>query len=243
MWKRIAAFLMLAPVVLTACQKESFGEERDYKTLGTAAHNLLSAAEYSGLRVEISYMPGYAPDGAALQNLEIFLNTYLHKPGGITVSARPIASANKPEVTLDDVVQLERRYRAVFTGTQTIAVHILVVDAGYSAADILALSYWNTSICLFGATIAGSSGGTGQAGRSKMYSTLLAHEFGHLLGLVDQGSPMQSPHRDAGSSAHCTNPQCLMYYAVETGDGLSPNAAIPSLDAACLNDLKANGGK
>ena len=38
---------------------------------------------------------------------------------------------------------------------------------------------------------------------------------------------------------------CLMYYATETSDifGLLVTGNIPTLDAQCLADLHANGGK
>ncbi len=73
-------------------------------------------------------------------------------------------------------------------------------------------------------------------------TTLLEHEFGHLMGLVDQGSPMQVNHKDAANGAHCDKPDCLMYYNVEAGF-TGTLSAVPSLDANCIADLKANGGK
>ncbi|HEY0356753.1 MAG TPA: hypothetical protein VGC29_11140, partial [Flavisolibacter sp.] len=71
------------------------------------------------------------------------------------------------------------------------------------------------------------------------------HEVGHLLGLVDIGSPMQTPHKDADHGSHCNNNSCLMYYASETTDilGLLLTGNIPGLDANCIADLRANGGK
>ncbi|MBA2563113.1 MAG: hypothetical protein H0V14_09415, partial [Chitinophagaceae bacterium] len=83
----------------------------------------------------------------------------------------------------------------------------------------------------------------GQVTRTQLLTTLLKHEFGHLMGLVDQGSPMQTPHRDFTNGAHCINPECLMYYNIETADAGILNNPIPSPDANCMADLKANGGK
>ncbi|MGI8601296.1 MAG: hypothetical protein ACR2KB_18720 [Chitinophagaceae bacterium] len=76
---------------------------------------------------------------------------------------------------------------------------------------------------------------------SRLFSTLFQQEFGHLLGLVDQGTPMQQPHKDHENGSHCDNPSCLMYYAVEYPSG--PANISPVLDAHCIADLKANGGK
>lgn len=69
---------------------------------------------------------------------------------------------------------------------------------------------------------------------------LLEHEFGHLLGLVGQGSAEQTPHKDPLNGFHCSNPNCLMYFSIETNP---PFNTLPSFDADCIADLKANGGK
>ena len=41
---------------------------------------------------------------------------------------------------------------------------------------------------IFGKTIHDNSGALGQTSRTKLESTVLDHEFGHILGLVDIGS-------------------------------------------------------
>ena len=65
----------------------------------------------------------------------------------------------------------------------------------------------------------------------------------YLMGLVNQGSPMQKDHLDHGNGAHCINSHCLMYYDVEKSTVGGNLFSIPTLDADCEADLKANGGK
>src|SRR5207237_5065751 len=105
--------------------------------------------------------------------------------------------------------------------------------------------YRNTSIALFGKTIHDNSGAVGQSSRTKLEATVLEHEIGHLLGLTDVGSPMQTPHKDATHGNHCDNSNCLMYYAAETTDvlGFLITGNIPSPDAHCIADMHANGWK
>jgi hypothetical protein len=234
--------LLLCVLGFTACKKEDIAEGKDYKTLGTSANDFLSSSNYSSLLLEIDYMPGYAPDATSVTNLVTFLNTFINKPGGISVSQKQVVSSGKTSLTLDDIVKIERTYRSAFTGGSVLAAHILIADAGYSSGDILANSYWNTSTCVFGKTMYNNSGGSGQVTRAQLLTTLLEHEFGHLLGLVDQGTPMINAHKDIGNGAHCNNTHCLMYYAIET-DASALNNTIPSLDDNCMADLKANGGK
>ena len=77
----------------------------------------------------------------------------------------------------------------------------------------------------------------------ELESAVLMHEFGHVLGLVNNGTPMTQNHE--GESGHCDNEDCLMFYAAETGDMLAilGGGSIPTLDEQCLDDLQANGGK
>jgi hypothetical protein len=235
----IISFYLL---LFTACQKEVNIAPNDLQTLGTSAHDLLAADRYTSLVVEIDYMPGFEPDATSIQQLNTFLNTHINKPGGIRIVPHQVPVSGKTTLSISELVQLEKQYRSSFTIDSTLTVYMLLCDASYSDDEnTLAISYWNTSTCLFGKSIAESSGAQEQVSRTNLLTTLLEHEFGHLLGLVNQGSPMQRDHRDAANGAHCDNPECLMYHAIETADNLGRN--IPVLDAACLSDLKANGGK
>jgi hypothetical protein len=233
---------ILFSLFFSSCQKEEITGTSDYKTLGTAAHDLLSASPYDQLQVEISYMPGLQPDAASINSLVDFLNAHLNKPAGIDVSLQQIPASGKSSLSLSEVVELEKKYRTIFTANRVAGVHLLITDGTYKANDVFATSYWNTSVCLFGKPIKENSDGPSQISRSRLFTTLFQHEFGHLLGLVNQGSPMQQDHKDADNGAHCRNVDCLMYFQVET-DAASANTSIPILDNNCLADLKANGGK
>jgi hypothetical protein len=235
-------FLVFFLFVSSACKKESAEGFFDYRTLGASANDLLSSSRYSALQIEIQYMPGYAPDASAVNNLVAFLKTRLNKPNGITIVQKEIGASSLSVASLYNIVSIERTYRQYFTRNDVISVYVLITNGYYSNNNILATSYWNTSFCLFGKSINDNSGQFGQVSRSILMTTLLEHEFGHLMGLVDQGSPMQINHKDASNGAHCNNPDCLMYYDVEAGFSGTLNA-VPSLDANCLADLKANGGE
>lgn len=76
-------------------------------------------------------------------------------------------------------------------------------------------------------------------------TTVAEQEMGHLMGLVDLGSPMINNHKDATHGNHCNNQNCLMYYSLETTDllGFLLTGSIPPLDLNCISDLHANGGR
>ena len=185
-------FLLFLLQLISSCQKDFEFASEDLQRLGTSARHLLSAEKYTALKVEVAYMPGLEPDAQSIQLLQTFLETYLNKPAGIQVILTSIKSSGKDRLSISDLVQLEKQHRSVFTQGTTISVYINLVDAPFSEDGVLATSYWNTAFALFGPTINKSAGGIGQVSRSKLITTLLQHEFGHLLGLVGQGSPMQA---------------------------------------------------
>ncbi|MDB5278839.1 MAG: hypothetical protein JWR61_3794 [Ferruginibacter sp.] len=235
-------FLCCCVVFLPACQKQDLTSKYEYRTLGVSAHDLLTAAPYTTLQIQVDYMPAFAPDDATISNLTNFISTYANKSGGISVSLRPVAASGKAVLGQSDIVKIEQPNQLFFTGLNTISVHILITDGYFTSANTFATSYWNTSTCIFGQAINDNSGSPRRVTKSRLLSTVLQHEMGHLLGLVNQGSPMQSPHRDTDNGAHCSNTNCLMYYGIETNAG-SMNNPVPPLDDNCINDLKANAGK
>jgi hypothetical protein len=244
----LCCFLIFAA---TACKKSdtvsgipAISSENN-KVVGASANDLLSASKYSSVKIEIQYMPGFQPDAAAVNNLTNFINSLINKPGGVTVIQTQIASAGKTVLSLTDIATIEKNNRTAYTSGTQLGVYFLFTDGNYSEANVLGLAYRNTSMAILGKTIHDNSGGIGQASRTKLESTVLEHEFAHILGLVNIGSSMQTNHQDAAHGNHCNNTSCLMYYASETTDilGILLTGNIPALDANCKADLTANGGK
>ena len=212
--------------------------------VGASARELLDGTKRK-LLIEIQYMPGYELQQQTIRNLTTFLRAHLNKPGGIAVTQEQIPEIGADTKSLIDVARIEQQYRTAFNTDDQVSVNVLVTNSRYTTNKVLGIAFRNTSVCLFGKTIQQSSGGIDQASRAKTESTILNHEFGHLLGLVDLGSPMQTNHRDAAHNNHCNGATCLMEYGVQTADllGSLVTGTIPVLDANCRNDLRANGGK
>lgn len=213
------------------------------RSVGASANELLSGSKFTSLKIEVQYMTGFAPDAAALNQLQSFLSNYLNKPSGISVVTKEIQPSANTTLSADQVHSIEKANRTAFTSGTEIAVYILYTNGSYTDDKVLGVAYRNTSAAIFGKKIRDNSGGLGQVSRTKLEATVLQHELGHLLGLVDLGTSMQTPHKANGS--HCNNQNCLMYFASETTDALGflLSGPVPPLDANCVADLKANGGK
>ena len=237
---------------IAACSKNEVifdnnpgAEQLHNKAVGVSANELLSSGTYKSLKIEIQYMTGYAPDGGAINHLQTVLNAFLNKPSGITIVTKEISASSSATLTIDQVRTIEEQNRTVFTSGDQLGVYILYTNGYFTDNNVLGAAYRNTSLVIFGKNARDNSGGLGQTSHTKLEATVMEHEFGHILGLVGIGSPMQTNHKDPSHGNHCTDTGCLMYYAADTKDilGFLLTGSVPSFDANCTADLHANGGK
>lgn len=241
-------FTLLLLVSLFSCTKsatDQYALPNSYsnQSVGASAKDMLTAANYTNINIEVQYMPGYAPDPTTINDVIAYLNSLCNKTS-ITYTTTAIA-ANGNILTQNDVMAIEKQSRVNYTSGNTLSLYVLITDNNFFTKDVLGFAYRNTSICLFGKTIYDNSGGIGQPNRIIMEENVLEHELGHLMGLVNLGSPMQTNHQDIANGNHCTNKNCLMYYAAESTDivTLLMTGGTLTFDANCMADLKANGGK
>lgn len=218
--------------------------------VGNSANDLLSDFRYNSLIVEIVYVEGFEPTATTLSNFESFLQSRLHKPNGINIEKRAIASPGKDVYTIEEIANIEREQRQNYNTNDQMAVWVFFTD-GKSNQDsnnsrVLGSAYWNTSFVIYQETIHDLTNSPFEPNRSLVETTVINHEFGHILGLTNLGSPMQVNHEDEDHPKHCDVDSCLMYWSAELSvgmDTLMGMSSAPQLDAQCIADLRANGGK
>lgn len=217
------------------------------QSVGKSAADLLVDTAYNSLRIDLVYVEGYEPTSSTLNNLKTFLESRLNKPQGITIAKTAISSPGLAPYSIADIQQVESNFRSLYNQDKSLAVFVFIADGSYADNEnVLGVAYKNTSTALFGSKIKRYSGGVGQPSRTLLETTVLHHEFGHIMGLVNTGAPLQTDHQDEAHGRHCDVESCLMYWSVETGDVVSNLVGAsqpPSLDAQCLADLRALGGK
>ncbi|MGJ8732371.1 MAG: membrane metalloprotease [Cellulophaga sp.] len=225
-------------------------KDRNRKNVGDSANDLLANDKYKSTVFEIFYVKDYKPTDETVENFKTFVTERLNKSKGWEIRLEEITVPSKSAYTVDDIIAMENNLRTQYNTNDKIAVFGIYLDAKYAGntenGSVLGIAYQNTSFAIFENTVKTFSNKPLAPSRTVLSTTVLNHEFGHLLGLVNVGSEMQTDHQGIAHGKHCDVDNCLMYWTAETGEGLLNSITggqIPTLDPQCIADLKANGGK
>lgn len=249
-------FSLVLPLVLClACSEQDQTEtpppnEPDTtlnkKEVGAAAQHFLRSGTYDKITLEVLSVAGQELPQTVLNDFVSFVKVLVNKPNGVEIKSYTVPSPGQTTYTLDDLLNIEDKYRKWYNDKKVLSLYVFLADGAFKNEDVLGVAYRNTSFAIFTEQIKAHTGGIGQPDEDVVLQTVLRHEFGHLLGLVNVGTPMVNNHQDSQHGHHCNNSDCLMYYAVDTGDFLANligNNTPPPLDDNCKIDLKNNGGK
>lgn len=237
---------LLALGLWWGCKKEPRSDSSDEanfsyreRNFGASASDFLSARRFTSLIVEVQYMEGFKPDEAALHNLRSFLQSTLHKPEGIVFRQTMIPAVADTVVDNDAVRYIQKEHRSILPRNGQMALYILYTNGRYENPNVLGHAFNNTCIVMYGKTIKQHEQALSFPTQTTLETTVLLHEMGHLLGLLEKGKAMEIDHEDTAHEAHCNNPTCVMYWSMSIKPSFGPlvGDAIPCFDSACLRDL------
>ncbi len=179
--------------------------------IGQSANDILSNDTFTKLKIEIAYVTGFRPTRAAIIVLENYLKIYTFKED-IEIVFKELPSPGKETLTLEEIADLETENRSVYNDGETLGIYIYFTDAPSASDDggaTLGAVYRNTTMVVYQPTVRRIAV-RNLIRESVVETATIKHEFGHLLGLVDLGSPPVNAHEDAESENHCNIPGCLM---------------------------------
>ncbi|MCK0156267.1 hypothetical protein MWU65_03695 [Cellulophaga sp. F20128] len=260
--------LCFAFLLIMGCSKDSSDQDSiktntaaNLKASGDSANDILSNVNYDALTFEIAYVKNYKPSTESIANFISFIKATTFKDN-ISVVYKELSSPNETTLSLKKIASLETENRTQYTKGKTLSIYIYFADAPSendeedTNAVTLGAVYRNTSMIIYEATIKKLTAKSFLITEAAVEEATLNHEMGHLMGLVNLGSEMVNNHEEQTTdeegnevgNSHCTTLNCLMSTELEFGGGMkkmlvaSKNSA-PTLDAECIADLKANGGR
>ncbi len=263
---RLLSTLTILLVALYSCSKnasddgnspQAIDKSANLRATGSSANDILSNNNFDKLLIEIAYVNGFRPSQSTMDNFVSYLREHTFKED-IEFIYKPLDSPDEENLSLQVIANLESENRTVYNNGKTLAIYIYFADAPSDGDDedsdlvTLGAVYRNTSMIIYERTLRRLAARSSFISVSDVETATLNHEFGHLFGLVNLGTPMVINHEDSEAENHCTTPGCLMRAELQFGGGMMKQmqllaskgqATIPGLDAECLTDLRANGGR
>jgi hypothetical protein len=189
----------------------------DRGPLGSACRPYLRG-DVPALTIEVLHQQGARPSSGALDHLVSSLRPVLDKPGGIDVAGPREIPGDGRTWRIDDLRQLAERHRQVTSSESRASMLVLSVAGEFEDPGVLGLAMNATEIVIFPQQI-GDLATSLLGGGSGIERSVLLHEAGHLLCLVNIGYTSQIDHEDPDHPHHSRHRDSVMYWAV-------PNDAV-----------------
>ncbi|MEX0273209.1 MAG: hypothetical protein AB3N16_02415 [Flavobacteriaceae bacterium] len=245
------------------------------KAAGDSANDFLSNDNYDHVVIEAAYVNGFKPTAQAMAQLVTFIKEHTFKQN-IEIVYKEVGSPQQESLSLEEIVELEEKHRSKYNQGTSLALFIYFADAPSEDDDedqglvTLGAVFRNTSMIIHEVTVRKLANLSNSISATDVETATLNHEFGHLLGLVDLGSPMVNDHEDSNARNHCTVSGCLMRAELQfdsSGKGsvqpskslactltgasvlkmlesnTSKGAIVPELGSECQADIANNGGR
>ncbi len=260
----VSILVVLFLGIIANCSKDSSDDgsppavdkSANLRATGSSGNDILSNTNFDKLVIEVGFVTGFRPTQTAMDNFVSFLRQYTFKED-IEMVYKELPSPNEENLSVQAIANLETKNRTAYNSGKTLAIYIYFTDAPSDGDDedsnivTLGAVYRNTSMVIYERTIRRLAARSALISVADVETATLNHEFGHLFGLVNLGTPMVRNHEDSEAENHCTTTGCLMRAELQFGTGMqkylenraSKGMAAPDLDAECLADLRANGGR
>ena len=221
--KRLAAMLVLVFVSsgLSGCRGDEGLDLLPEKkgVPGGLVLACLRSSMYTSMVIEIDHEPGYRPYSSSTDLLEERLESVCDKPSGISVRFTEVDFNHQGDWSAQDVRDKgwEAKDTSPTDGT-TLRWQVLFPSGVYEEDSVLGVAVDASTVALFSDTIEEADGPFGRPSVEDVENSVLVHEVGHLLGLVNLVYQSPIDHEDPDHPGHSSNDESVMYWAVESAD-------------------------
>lgn len=223
--KNFVPFVLCLPLILGAASCGSGGVNGQSDPI---AH--MYSHSTTKVVLEIDYQQNAPPATGMLLGMDIWNLFYTNatqlfsKQKTFTVPStlsqmESLSGITGTSFTAQQILDIANKHRNLSDTADTSTFYFLYLNGYFNDGmtvrqDVLGVSIGKTSVIAMFRPVIDSSSGNATTRKYVEQSTLI-HEFGHAVGLVNNGISMASPHQDTANGAHDLNQHCVMYYANE----------------------------
>lgn len=237
----LLSFLMVS-IPISGCTsdiEDIFGES--WGVPGGLALACLRDDAYREMVVEIDHAPGYSPEASTVSLLKQRLGQVCDKPDGIQIELTEVNFAETSTWNANKVREIGHETMDEDPQTDILRWHVIMPQGTYSDESVLGVAVDASTIALFSDSIDDSTSIVNpRISAEDIENSVMVHEFGHLLGLVNLVYTSPADHEDSEHPGHSNNEDSVMYWAVETFTiGAWLSGELPTeFDQDDLNDME-----
>ena len=217
----VSLVAVLLPLVVLACGDSEAGPVPEGVQ---RVEGYVESEEFERLVIEVDAVEGHGPREASTSWVREKLEEVVDKPEGVEVVWDDILVPRGAEKvwSLSDLDVLAGDNRNPPSDPGTIRMHVLFVDGSFRVGSgvqtVLGIAWGHRQIVIFADALRRICELERAPTRVMRHlcryteQSVLLHEVGHLLGLVNNGAPLTADHHDADHGAHCSNVDCVMYW-------------------------------
>jgi hypothetical protein len=221
---------------------------------GPGPVDYVSDDDYTKWVIEVDIIQGQAPPAGVLDFVGNSLREVVSKPDGVEVRIDETLPARGGTWSQKDLLDYSSAHFDTRTAGKTVAIHLLFVDGTYEQGNVLGATFSRETssgrvvetgpVVIFSDRIHSGCVLLCLDGSAPQFRAVTLHEFGHAIGLVNNGVDMVRDHEDDAHPGHSTNRASVMYWEVET-TGIFNFAGGPpqTFDSDDRADLCAAGGR
>jgi hypothetical protein len=221
----------------------------------------LYAKTTTELPIEIDYQPGAEPytetllTGDPWKLFQANADALFNRQKNVTVPTtlpqmERLGDISGTEFTSQQILDIASRHRGMLSTTNSTSFYIVFLNGHFHDGkmvrkDVLGVSIGKTGVIAIFKPVIANAPALGPSSRPFIEQTTLIHEFGHAVGLVNNGVAMVTPHQDAAHGAHDSDSSCVMYYANEGASAVAEfvrnlrTGDEVLFDSQCLADVAA----
>jgi hypothetical protein len=221
---------------------------------GPGPTDYVSGDQYTKWVIEVDTIEGQSPPGGVLDFVRSRLAAVVDKPDGVEVRIDETLPARGGTWSQKDLLDYSDAHFGTGTGSKTVAIHLLFVDGTYDQGNVLGATFSRETnsgkvvetgpVVIFSERIEAGCGPLCPTGTAPAFRAVTLHEFGHAIGLVNNGVEMVRDHEDDAHPGHSANRNSVMYWEVETSGIFNLLGGPPTeFDGDDRADLCAAGGR
>lgn len=201
----------------------------------------LSDDKYTSMVVEIDYEAGYMPEQSSTDLLKTRLEQVCDKPQGIEIFLTETNFEHVGQWSSNDVREKGWNEKSNNPQSESTLYWQAIFPSGqYANEGVLGVAVDASTVAIFGETVDDAEGPIfNRPSAEEIENSVLVHEFGHLLGLVNLVYQSPVDHEDDEHKGHSSNEDSVMYWAIESANiGNIITGELPDdFDSDDLNDL------